>query len=79
MEVGQLNAALADLNQAVAKQSNHKHHCWALVRRAEAKQRMAYLNSAITDLDAAHKVLPLSESNQVIRQRCSEALKLANQ
>ena len=74
MQLGQLQAALDDLNQAVTKQSDPKHHHLALVRRAQVKDKMGHLHSATADLDAAHAVQPLSHGHQLMRQHCSKDL-----
>ena len=67
MQLGRFEAALNDLNQAVAKQSNKEFQ--ALVFRATLHHRMGNLQNAVADLDTAHQIQPLSDFDQFKRQR----------
>ncbi|KAL3158455.1 hypothetical protein ABBQ38_010689 [Trebouxia sp. C0009 RCD-2024] len=74
MQLGHFEAALADLNQAVARQLDRGCHYEALVDRAALRQRMGNLQNAVADLDPAHRIHPLSDSDQARRQQCLDQL-----
>lgn len=61
-----MEAALADLDQAIAKKPDH---CKALLWRAEVNIRMGRIQDAIADMDLAHVIRPLTHDDQQLRKR----------
>ena len=72
MKLGQLQAALADMDQAVrvAQQSKQAYLHVALTWRAVVRSEMGDFQGAVSDMDAANDISPLSESQQLWRQQC---------
>ena len=65
MQLGQLEAALADLDQAVAQKPDHFK---ALLWRAEVNSKMGRIQDAIADMDLAHGIKPLTDDDQRVRK-----------
>lgn len=64
LRLGQLDTALADLDQAVAEESEQQHLCEALVWRAEVKHELANHMDAVADMDRASNIQPLAYHHQ---------------
>lgn len=65
LRIGQLDSALADLNQALAEESEQQFLHEALVWRAEVKHKLGNQLGAVADMDRASNIQPLAYHHQL--------------
>ena len=82
VQLDQFPSALANLDQPVVKRP-HLCYYWAFVVQADFKFRLGDPQCAVTDMDSAHEIQPLSYSNQafcnmsISLQFTAQAMKVA--